>query len=93
MKEDRLDLLLHALFEESPGEAELEELNELLSSDPAARIANKPRPAASRTAAAAAAAATRGLRKVPLLRTAGVPKNDGPAAFLANAEWTAAARR
>ena len=38
MKEDRLDLLLHALFEESPAEAELEELNELLSSDPAARI-------------------------------------------------------
>lgn len=37
MKEDRLDLLLHALFEESLGEAERVELNALLAVDPEAR--------------------------------------------------------
>jgi hypothetical protein len=37
MKEDRLDLLLHALFEESLGEAERVELNALLAADPQAR--------------------------------------------------------
>lgn len=37
MKEDRLDLLLHALFEESLGAAEAEELNALLSASPEAR--------------------------------------------------------
>jgi len=38
MTEDRLDLLLHALFEESLGEAERSELNELLSASPGARV-------------------------------------------------------
>ncbi|RYD64151.1 MAG: hypothetical protein EOP83_10485, partial [Verrucomicrobiaceae bacterium] len=38
MKEDRLDLLLHALFEESLGEAERVELNALLTARPEARI-------------------------------------------------------
>jgi hypothetical protein len=37
MKEDRLDLLLHALFEESLGEVERAELNALLAADPQAR--------------------------------------------------------
>lgn len=37
MKEDRLDLLMHALFEESLGEVERAELNGLLAADPAAR--------------------------------------------------------
>lgn len=37
MKEDRLDLLLHALLEESLGESERAELNALLSADPQAR--------------------------------------------------------
>lgn len=37
MKEDRLDLLLHALFEESLGEAERAELNGLLAADAQAR--------------------------------------------------------
>ena len=37
MKEDRLDLLLHALFEESLGETERAELNAMLAADPAAR--------------------------------------------------------
>lgn len=37
MKEDRLDLLLHALFEESLGEADRVELNALLAADPQAR--------------------------------------------------------
>ncbi|HEY1120186.1 MAG TPA: hypothetical protein VGE67_01240, partial [Haloferula sp.] len=37
MKEDRLDLLLHALFEESLGEVERVELNDLLVADPEAR--------------------------------------------------------
>lgn len=37
MKEDRLDLLIHALFEESLGEAERAELNILLAADPQAR--------------------------------------------------------
>ncbi len=37
MKEDRLDLLLHALFEESLGEAERDELNTLLSASAEAR--------------------------------------------------------
>ncbi len=37
MKENRLDLLLHALFEESLGEPERAELNGLLASDPDAR--------------------------------------------------------
>jgi hypothetical protein len=37
MKEDRLDLLLHALFEESLGETERSELNALLAADPQAR--------------------------------------------------------
>jgi hypothetical protein len=38
MKEDRLDLLLHALFEESLGETEREELNALLAASPEARV-------------------------------------------------------
>ncbi|QJE94855.1 discoidin domain-containing protein [Luteolibacter luteus] len=38
MKEDRLDLLLHALFEESLGTAEREELNALLIESPEARV-------------------------------------------------------
>lgn len=38
MKEDRLDLLMHALFEGSLAGAELDELNALLSSDAAARV-------------------------------------------------------
>ncbi len=37
MKEDRLDLLLHALFEQSLGEAERTELNELLAASGEAR--------------------------------------------------------
>lgn len=37
MKEDRLDQLLHALFEDSLGEAERDELNALLTADPQAR--------------------------------------------------------
>ncbi|MCW1921445.1 discoidin domain-containing protein [Luteolibacter arcticus] len=37
MKEDRLDLLLHALFEESLGEADRAELNAMLAADPQAR--------------------------------------------------------
>ncbi|MCW1883550.1 discoidin domain-containing protein [Luteolibacter flavescens] len=37
MKEDRLDLLLHALFEGSLGDSERAELNSVLASDPAAR--------------------------------------------------------
>lgn len=37
MKEDRLDLLLHALFEERLGESERAELNSLLAADPQAR--------------------------------------------------------
>jgi len=37
MKEDRLDLLFHALFEECLGEAERGELNALLAADPEAR--------------------------------------------------------
>jgi hypothetical protein len=37
MKDDRLTLLLHALFEESLGAAEREELNALLAASPAAR--------------------------------------------------------
>jgi hypothetical protein len=37
MKDDRLDLLLHALFEESLGEPERVELNELLAASPDAR--------------------------------------------------------
>src|SRR5688500_3658413 len=37
MKEDRLDLLLHALFEESLEAAEREELNALLTASPEAR--------------------------------------------------------
>lgn len=37
MKEDRLDLLLHALFEERLEPAEAAELNQLLLADPAAR--------------------------------------------------------
>ena len=34
MKEDRLELLLHALFEESLGDAERAELNVLLAAEP-----------------------------------------------------------
>jgi hypothetical protein len=37
MKEDRLDLLLHALFEESLGEAQRAELNEMLAASAPAR--------------------------------------------------------
>src|SRR5688500_8486552 len=37
MKEDRLDLLLHALCEESLGESERAELNDLLTASPEAR--------------------------------------------------------
>ena len=37
MKEDRLDLLLHALFEESLGEAERVELNDMLAASSPAR--------------------------------------------------------
>lgn len=37
MKPDRLDLLLHALFEQSLGEADRAELNSLLAASPAAR--------------------------------------------------------
>jgi len=37
MKEDRLDLLFHALFEECLGEAERGELNAVLAADPEAR--------------------------------------------------------
>ncbi|WP_367873940.1 discoidin domain-containing protein [Luteolibacter sp. Populi] len=38
MKEDRLDLLLHALCEESLGESERAELNDLLAASPEARV-------------------------------------------------------
>lgn len=56
MKEDRLELLLHALFEESLGEAERAELNALLAASPEAR--SRYRHAAAIHAALARKAAT-----------------------------------
>src|SRR5690606_23811511 len=56
MKEDRLDILLHALFEESLGNAELDVLNALLSSSPDARARYR-RAAAVHSALARKAAA------------------------------------
>lgn len=79
MKEDRLDLLLHGLFEESLAEAERAELNALLKSDSSARARYR------RSAAIHAALARRSL--VPSF-FAEAPAVIRPAGF--GKGWTAA---
>ena len=73
MKEDRLDLLLHALFEESLGEAERQELNALLKASAGARDRYR-RAAAVHAALARKAAAPTYFEAAPETKLARFPK-------------------
>ena len=73
MKEDRLDLLLHALFEESLGEPERGELNALLAADPQARARYRRAAAIHSALALKSSSPTYFVNRPPVIRTVSLP--------------------